>query len=108
MWTRKALQILDDHYDHGRAAAQKALADAGYQYTLVQITNAASTYGISNPPRASLLGQATNALTSQQVFTGGWFSRPPRVADRLAELAETKGLTLAEYERRKAEILGEA
>ena len=104
-WTRQAVTILDRHYDDNPTTAQAQLAAAGYQFTIKQVRNAAAYYRVSTPGFTThLLGPAEPSKRTAGI-TAGWFQRRASVTTALAALAESRP-TLAEYERRKAEILG--
>jgi len=105
-WTRAMVDVLDAHYeDVGASETRDILAQAGWSLTATQVASKARQLGLRGPQQArSLLGQAPGGYQAS-IPTGGWFARPPRVTAALAELAETPGLTLAEYESAKARIL---
>lgn len=99
-WKLGEISLLRQHYPTGGAEAVQA---AGVKRTCAAIQSRAAQLGIADLRAKSMLGDAENgARGSTLLFLPG---RPKRLADALAKLAETPGLTPTEYERRKAAIL---
>lgn len=97
-WTLREISLLRQHYPVG---GSQAVQTAGVKRERTAITRKANDLRVTTKLARSLLGDAEPH--------GGTLLRLPRhprhIADALEALASTPGLTLDQYERRKARIL---
>lgn len=109
-WTDEEQVILVENYRKlgPRATLAKLWADGWSDRTYRAVTHRADLLGLPIPERRA---RGPQSPTPAPTPISDLPSRPAAVSRALFELAESadrRPLTLAEYERRKAEILGES